>query len=193
MSQSFATDNKVFYNKLGICVRKSLGMKKFPKVKGSFYQSDCSGYICYLFHLSGLNLRKVYGHGRNGVTAIWNGMKENGFLLNHKNLNPGDLLFFDNTIVRPNQKPWNNPLTHIAIVDSVDSLDTITYLHYGSKGITRAKMNLKYPRKTTIVKSGKQYRCNDILRKLQGKRFDSRCLSGALYRGAARIVVKRKC
>lgn len=190
--QSFADDNQLFYNKLGICTRKSVGMKRFPKIKGSWYRSDCSGYVCFVFHAAGLNLRKVYGSGQNGVTAIWNGMKNNGFLLNHKNLRPGDLIFFDNTVVKPKRGLWNNPLTHIALVESVNALGIITYVHYGSKGVTRAKMHLKYPYKSHICVSGKRYRCNHVLRRRSRKSSDPRYLSGALYRGAARIVVKKQ-
>ncbi len=185
----FAADNELFYEKLVQNIESTIGSKNFPKVNGIFFNGDCSGFIAYLFHLTGLNLRDLYGTGSNGVTAIWNGLSEMGYTLDHNDLQAGDIIFFDNTYDRNKNGVRDDYLSHIAVIESVDEYGTATYVHYGSKGVVRAKINLNQPEVFETTKNGERYRYNSYLRNAQP--YTQTELSGYLYRGAARITVAK--
>lgn len=187
-----ADDNQEFYRRLQGYMPNTIGMKKFPSINNQKYRGDCSGFIAFLFHLAGVNFLKLYGIGHNGVSAIWDGMKKKGFILNTKNLQAGDIIFFDNTYDMNKNHQWDDPLSHIGVVESIDAQHTITYIHYGSKGVTRAKMNLRYPEKYIGKINNIPYRYNDFLRVNKKGRSNSKYLSGALYRGAARLILIKK-
>ncbi len=188
----FANDNITFYNKLLNKSPKLLGLKEFATINGFKYNGDCSGFIAFLFHAAGLNLLNLYGQGDSGVSAIWDGLKINKLLLDHKNLQAGDIVFFDNTYDKNKNGLWDDEFSHIGVVESVDENQTITYLHYGSRGVARAKMNLSYPEIYSKNQSGTMVRYNDLIRNSSKKGVNPKYLSGALYRGAARIIVSKK-
>lgn len=182
-----ANDNELFYQKLLQKAEETIGLKNFPTINGLRYNGDCSGFVSFLFHLAGLNLRELFGVGDGGTEAIWDGMKKNNFIINHKNLQAGDIVFFDNTYDKNKNGKWDDVLTHVGVVESIDKNGTITYVHYASRGVVRAKMNLKHPK--TFVENGERY--NDLLRNSNKKGVNPDYLAGALYRGAARIVVTK--
>ncbi|MGL5956897.1 MAG: CHAP domain-containing protein [Brevinema sp.] len=184
-------ENELFYQKILTYAPKTVGLTRFPKINNFRYNGDCSGFIAFLFHLAGLNLLKLYGIGDSGVSAIWDGLKKQNFILDHQELQAGDIVFFDNTYDKNRNGRWDDEFSHIGIVESIDKNDTITYLHYGSKGVVRSKMNLKHPSIYSITKNGTSYRYNDILRASKKRGINPKYLSGSLYRGAARITVKK--
>ncbi|MDK2818219.1 MAG: CHAP domain-containing protein [Spirochaetota bacterium] len=188
----FANDNITFYNKLLNKSPKLVGLKEFATINGFKYNGDCSGFIAFLFHAAGLNLLNLYGQGDSGVSAIWDGLNINNLLLDHKNLQAGDIVFFDNTYDKNKNGLWDDEFSHIGVVESVDENQTITYLHYGSRGVARAKMNLSYPEIYSMNQSGRMVRYNDLIRNSSKKGVNPKYLSGALYRGAARIIVSKK-
>lgn len=189
---SSENDNEFFYRRLLERAPQTVGLKKFPKINGQYYHGDCSGFIAFLFHLAGLNLKKLYGIGDNGVTAIWNGLSQNGFILKDNRLKEGDIVFFDNTYDMNKNTKWDDKLSHIGIVESIDKFQTVTYLHYGSKGVMRAKMNVSHPHVFTTNINGESYRFNDLIRKSEQRGVNTKYLSGNLYSGAARLNLKRK-
>lgn len=188
----FAGDNSAFYQKLLTYIPKTVGLTEFPKVNNKKYNGDCSGFIAFLFHVAGLNLLKLYGKGDSGVSAIWDGLSDYGFILDHDDLLPGDIVFFDNTYDKNKNGLWDDKFSHIGVVESIDENNTVTYVHYGGKGVVRAKMNLYYPTKYTITENGQQYRVNDLLRNSSKKGVNPKYLAGSLFKGAARIVVALK-
>ncbi len=186
---AYAGDNSLFYEKLLQNIDGTIGAKNFPKVNGIFFNGDCSGFIAYLFHLTGLNFRDLYGEGSNGVTAIWNGLSDMGYILEHGELQAGDIIFFDNTYDRNRNGLRDDDLSHIAVIESVDEYGTATYVHYGSKGVVRAKINISNPEVFETTKNGERYRYNSYLR--NASPYTMTELSGYLYKGAARITVSR--
>ena len=188
----FANDNTTFYSKLLNYSPKLIGLKEFPTINGYKYNGDCSGFIAFLFHAAGLNLLKLYGQGDSGVSAIWDGLKQHNLILDHENLQEGDIIFFDNTYDKNRNLRWDDDFSHIGVVEFIDENQTITYLHYGSKGVARAKMNLAHPKTYSVTQSGKNVRYNDLLRNSRKKGINPKYLSGSLYRGAARIIVDKK-
>ena len=52
---------------------------------------------------------------------------------------------FDNTWDRNGNGVRDDALTHIGIVETVDTDGTITLVHLGSKGVVRIQMNLQRP------------------------------------------------
>ncbi len=190
---SFAEDNKVFYDKLVHNISQTVGAKEFPRINGQRYNPDCSGFVAFVFHLTGLNLLEIYGKGDSGVSAIWDGLEEFGLILEPKEkLLPGDIVFFDNTADINRNLFWDDKLSHIGMVESIDEYGTITYTHYGSKGVVRAKMNLSHPKEYSAMIDGEKYRLNDLLRVSKKRGINPKYLSGALYRGAARVNVAKK-
>lgn len=190
---SFAGDNAAFYDKLLSQAPHTVGLTKFPRINNKFYRGDCSGFIAFLFHWAGLDFLKLYGIGSNGVAAIWDGLEQRNYILQSSELQPGDIVFFDNTYDKNLNLRWDDELTHIGVVESVDELGTATYLHYGSKGVVRARMNLQHPETHSIRENGEVYVMNDYLRsRSRGEKSSSQHLSGSLYRGAARIYLEKK-
>ncbi len=187
ISPSFAGDNAEFYQKLLQRADQTVGLKSFPTINGHRYNEDCSGFVAFLFHLAGLNLRELFGIGSGGTEVIWDGLKKNNFIINHQNLQAGDIVFFDNTYDRNKNGKWDDELSHIGVVESIDDKGTMTYIHYASRGVVRAKMNLQHPK--TFMEDGERY--NDLLRNSTEKGVNPDYLAGALYRGAARITVTK--
>ncbi|MGL4367165.1 MAG: CHAP domain-containing protein [Brevinemataceae bacterium] len=193
-TQIFANDSELFYQKLLYYAPKTIGLTAFPSINNTKYLGDCSGFIAFLFHLAGLNFKKLYGIGSNGVSAIWDGLEKQGFIINTNILQPGDIVFFDNTYDKNKNNKWDDELSHIGVVESVDQHHTITYLHYGSKGVTRSKMNLHYPQIKSKKIDNELYYFNEILRNktLSEQLPEHNYLSGSLYRGAARLILKKR-
>ncbi len=107
-----------------------------------------------------------------------------------KDLQAGDIVFFDNTYDKNKNGERDDYFTHVGVVESVDDMGTVTYVHYGSRGVVRAKMNLHSPELFETTINGERYRLNDYLR--SSAKSTSKDLSGYLYRGAARIIVAKK-
>ncbi|MGL4562998.1 MAG: CHAP domain-containing protein [Brevinema sp.] len=185
-------DNIIFYEKLAMQLPKTIGLTKFPSINNQKYFGDCSGFVAFLFHLAGLNLKKIYGIGDNGVAAIWEGLQERGYILEHRDLAPGDIIFFDNTYDMNKNSLWDDELSHIGVVESVDQFHTITYVHYGSRGVARANMNLKHPDTFSTNINGVTYRFNDLLRHSSERGVNHRYFSSTLYRGSARLYLQKK-
>lgn len=191
VSTILAKDNIEFMKKFSKIAPQTVGLKKFPTINHYRYNEDCSGFIAFIFHLAGLNLLKLYGVGSSGVEAIWNGLKKFNFMVDNEQLQVGDILFFDNTYDKNKNGRWDDEFSHIAVVESVDQYQTITYLHYGSRGVSRLKMNLNHPEKYSDTINGERYIYNDLLRNSSKRGINPKYLSGALYRGALRINVKK--
>ncbi|MGL5255315.1 MAG: CHAP domain-containing protein [Brevinema sp.] len=181
-----AQDNAEFYTNLQQKIAHTIGLTKLPSVNKRSYRADCSGYISFIFHWSGLDLLQLYGIAPNGVSAIWLGLSSYGFEVKGKDLQAGDIVFFHNTTDRNRNGKRDDAFTHIGIVEKVDSTGTIVFAHLGSKGVVRAKMNLYLPETRRL---DGDIIMNDYLRRGGN---DSSNLSGALYAGAMRPKLAKK-
>lgn len=136
-----------------------VGVRSLAKVTRRF-PDDCTGLVRIAAEPEGVVL--MDGNARvsdNGVTAIWRRARANGALHKRKP-RPGDLVFFRETYDRNRDGKRNDGLTHIAVVESVASDGTVTFVHRGGKGVSRSRMNVFVPR---------DKRRNDYLRPAQGK------------------------
>ncbi len=135
---------------------------------------DCTGLVRYAYSLEGLELMPAQGtRGTNGVTAIWVAAREKN-ALHAREPKPGDLVFFRETYDRDNDGRTDDGLTHIGVVDSVDSDGTVNFVHRSGRGVTRERMNPYRPRDKSV---------NDWLR-MRSHRAPA-ALTGELFVGYA--------
>jgi hypothetical protein len=125
---------------------------------GSLVRKDCSGLVETVFQDLRLRLPELDVPG-NSVLREYRGFEAQGELVHGRPL-PGDLAFFDDTWDRNHNGRLDDPLTHVAIVTSIDLDGTATLVHYGGKGLTHFKMNLA--EEHVGQRAGKRY--NDKLR-----------------------------
>ncbi len=150
------------------------------------YNIDCSGLILYSYHKLGYDLLSYNkGYKGNGVTILYK-MGKYQFSLNNRKGKPGDIIVFDNTYDMNKDSKFNDELTHVAIVLSVDDKGTYTYAHIGSRGWTIAKMNLI---KKKVYKEG-DYKYNDFLRKKESwhTKTPADYLSGNLFKTFINVI-----
>jgi len=105
-------------------------------VNGERYRWDCSGMVIAA-HASA-------GHALAGSSAdLYELARERGVLHRKKRPYVGDVAFFDDTYDRNGNGRRDDELTHVGVVESVDSAGTITVVHLGSQGVVRIVMNLR--------------------------------------------------
>lgn len=141
---------------------------------------DCSGLVRLAYLKAGIDLvNHGFLDGENAVTAIYRRAETRGAL--HHRPRPGDLVFFRETYDRNRDGKRNDGLTHIAVVESVERDGTVTFIHRGSKGIARSRLNLFFPRTHRAGQDGPVL--NDFLR--AASRGQRAWLTGELLVGFA--------
>ena len=105
---------------------------------GESYRYDCSGLVMAAHARAGLQLA---GSSESMLTLA----KRAGVF--HKGRRPwvGDVAFFANTYDKNGNGRLDDPITHVAVVVSVDADGTVGMVHKGSRGITSLAMNLHHP------------------------------------------------
>ena len=107
---------------------------------------DCSGLVRLAYLEAGINLvSHGFLAGENAVTAIHRRARERG-ALHREAPQPGDLVFFQETYDRNRDGRRNDGMTHVGVVERVEAEGTVTFIHRGSKGVARSRMNLLFPR-----------------------------------------------
>lgn len=111
------------------------------------YCLDCSGALLAVYYRAGIDLEKCYtGYEGNGVKRLYSSLRDNKLILNTKEPQLGDLIFWDNTYDRNEDGKFNDYLTHAGMVVDINKNGTITYVHHNyRKGFIYETMNLKYP------------------------------------------------
>jgi hypothetical protein len=150
-------------------------------LKGLFPRlpDDCTGLVRAAWAETGVNLLAAALRGDNGVTAMYR-LAEGRGALKRDAPEPGDLVFFRETYDRNHDGLFNDGLTHVAVVESVDVDGTVTYVHRASTGVTRARLNLAAPDLRTSLEGSV---LNDYLR--PRSRLSPAVLSGELFAGYA--------
>jgi len=170
------------------------GRYSFPSTNGKRFTSDCIGFVRYVYYLSGIDLLEVYGQGRGGVSSLYDGLAKHRFVYtNTLPLSPGDLIFFDNTYDVNRNNKWDDLLSHIAIVVSVDKHGTITYIHHSPrKGVCIDYLNLYYPQTHAFRrKDNSLIVINSYLRINRGENYpQENYISSTFFRAFAHIPVK---
>lgn len=103
------------------------------------FRPDCSGAVRTIYARKGIWLGNSPKHGESDTAAIYTFVKEHGQIFtSHPKV--GDLVFFDNTYDRNRDGQMNDRLTHIGIVDKIQSDGTIIFKHYLHHRMRRSKM-----------------------------------------------------
>ena len=145
--------------------------------QGQQFPDDCSGLVLGVYASVGVPLTGSARPGDNGVTAVWRWTSARGRLFRTGRPDPGDLVFFHDTYDRDHDGKLDDGLTHIALVESVDSEGTVSIIHRVSRGVMRYRMNLDHPALRTEPGSGRVL--NDWLRGSSGR--GQSVLTGQLF------------
>jgi hypothetical protein len=140
-------------------------------VEGKVYRYDCSGLVEAVYAAAGLELR-------GNVIMMHERAKSEG-VFHRRNPQLGDLVFFDNSYDRNKNGRRDDKLTHVGLVESVDSDGTVTVIHLGSRGVVPIHMNLEHP---SEYKSPEGKVWNSFLR-APSKRDKGARLTGELFAG----------
>jgi hypothetical protein len=116
-------------------------------VNGYRYSYDCTGTILAIYAMAGVHVVDLFPrYSGNGVARLYAIARDYDLLYDTVYPVPGDLIFWDNTYDRAGDKRWNDELTHVGMVISVDSHGQIEYLHHHyTQGVVIARMNLRDP------------------------------------------------
>ena len=144
-------------------------------VNGESIRYDCSGLVVATYALAGIPLS-------GNTRSMFETATQRSLLVSTPGL--GDLVFFDNTYDRNNNKRLDDILTHIAIVVGIDPDGTIEMVHLGGSGIVGLTMNLRHPTEHSSP-TGKVW--NSYLR-VNRKGETSPRLTGQLFKAFAKFV-----
>ncbi|MDP2309037.1 MAG: CHAP domain-containing protein [Pseudomonadota bacterium] len=111
-------------------------------VEGERYRWDCSGLVEASLASAGCAFK-------GSSAMLFDQAKAAGVLHRRRMPSPGDVAFFDDTYDRNGNGRLDDPLSHVAVVESVDKSGTVTMVHIGSKGVVRLRMNLRHPEDRT--------------------------------------------
>ena len=169
-----------------------IGKKYVPNIKGKHFTSDCIGFVRYSFFKTGLDLLKAYGKAARGVPSLYLGLKKRNMIFSKGTPGPGDLIFFDNTYDVNRNGRWDDPLSHIGIVEKIGRWGTVSYIHFSNSGVKRSKINLRYPRTYAFrSKSGKLFVINSFLRRNREKGLPKRdYISSHFFRTFAHLRIR---
>ncbi len=100
---------------------------------------DCSGFIAAVFWSADISIfEKQASLSQTGTTTIYNTLKR--FNKIYKSTpSKGDVIFFNRTTKA------EKPLSHVGLVVDVNENGTVTFIHAGSRGLTKGYINLNYP------------------------------------------------
>jgi hypothetical protein len=125
---------------------------------------DCAGVTRAVFLKHGIDLYDAGGGGSNanGVRLIYDHVRRQGLVHQGPATHPGDLVFFDNTWDFNGDGEWNDPLTHVGIVERVEPDGTVVFISRVADAIQRYRMNLLHPR---VHKTADGRILNDYIRR----------------------------
>ena len=188
-------DISVFYSNIVTIAKNSQGLSDLPGINGRHFNNDCVGFVKYVYFKCGVDLDKVsLQNGNNGVALLYGGLLNNNSLYSNKNIQLGDIIFFDNTYDINNNGLWDDPLTHIGILTRIGRHNTISYTHYASGEVKEYAVNLDYPDTHAFKqRDGGLYIINSHLRRERGEGYERKeYVSSSFYRSFAHIRVKVK-
>lgn len=125
---------------------KLLGAKTIEQ-NGRRIAYDCAGVTraIYLEHGIDLYASHVSDRQPNGVRLIYHHVRQHGQLHQGPTVMPGDLVFFDNTWDFNGDGKLNDPLTHVGVVERIESDGTVVFISRVADAVERYRMNLALP------------------------------------------------
>ena len=154
-------------------------------IRGRRFTMDCTGTVLAIYWYAGIDLSKDFPRLRGtGVSRIYQTLQRRDLLYTTAHPLSGDIIFWDNTYDENGYNGWDNPLSHMGMVVSVDPSGTIAYVHYHvRRGITIDYMNLESPNIQNRMENGSLKVVNSPLRlAVPGRPHPARWLAGQLYR-----------
>ena len=108
---------------------------------------DCAGVTRAIYLEHGIDLYNSSTTDRraNGVRLIYNHMRQHGRLHQGPVVQPGDLVFFDNTWDFNGDGRLNDPLTHVGVVERIEPDGTVVFISRVAEAVERYRMNLALP------------------------------------------------
>lgn len=108
---------------------------------------DCAGVTRAIFLEHGIDLYRGVSNDPkgNGVRLIHNHVRQHGTFHRGPNVSPGDLVFFDNTWDFNGDGKLNDPLTHVGVVERLESDGTVVFISRVANAVERYRMNLAQP------------------------------------------------
>lgn len=134
---------------------------------GKYYDFDCSGFVKFVLLSCGIDIdSKVKIFSFSKTIDYYNIFKLNDRLFREGIVRPGDLVFFDNTYDRNNNKRFDDKLTHIGMVVGVDrNTKSILFVDKSrGKKVTLKSINLSWKNVNKIVVDGTVYEVNSYVR-----------------------------
>ncbi len=168
--------------------RFSLRTHRLPQSHRNF-PYDCSGFVGSVLLSAGIDVfegANVLNIRGNGVAIIRKFIRRYGELFRDRPPKPGDVVFFSNTWDRNRDRRLNDAFTHIAIVEKVNSNQTVTILHHLGGRFRRDVMNLRHPHSW---KGSRGQKINSFLRRK--RRSDPKgtpYLAGGLFDGYGSLI-----
>ena len=105
------------------------------------YPDDCVGYVRHVYGALGLELIDPASYNiTGGVAAIYDTARRRGALKSTPH--PGDLVFFIETYDRNKNGLRDDGLTHIGIVERIDSDGGLWFLHRSGHGVERSRVDM---------------------------------------------------
>ncbi len=114
------------------------------RVAAPHLPDDCTGLVRAAYEDLGVELMGAGVRGDNGVTAMYRLAFERS-ALHLQTPAPGDLVFFRETYDRNGDGRFNDGLTHVGVVETVDAAGTVTFVHRVRYGVKRAKLSVGSP------------------------------------------------
>lgn len=173
------------------------GLRPFS-VDESRFTADCIGFVEAVYHSEGIPFRDVMSMAPedegSGVRAAYRAVKQYGVVFTSElTPQPGDLIFWDNTYDSDRDGRYDDPLTHVGMVEELLPDGTVKFLHRGGKGVTHGYMNLARRDEARSAEGGvlnssiryKQRRDPEYVQYLAGQLFVSYGRFDPLRLGAA--------
>ena len=157
---------------LAKAARSFVGAKQL-QVGDKTYGYHCSGFISATFAKAGLSLEGSTKH-------LYSQAKKEGALSTKPQV--GSIVFFDNTYDANKNGSFDDPLSHVAIVEKMYDDGRVSMLHLGSRGIVPLTLNLRQPDQHKDM-DGILH--NSFLRVRTSTKDNRPRLAGQLWRGFA--------
>lgn len=173
-ASSTAEERAVDGAALAHAARGFLGLRTLA-IGGKRYPNDCTGLVRAVYATQNVNLIEGGRPGDSGVMAIWRYAGRHGSIHTEKP-GPGDIVFYRETYDRNRDGRENDGLTHVGIVESVESDGTVKVIHRVAHGVMRYHMNLEHPRERRDAATGRVL--NDYLREGRRSRLAAELFAG---------------
>lgn len=141
---------------------------------------DCAGVTRAIYLEHGIDLYdgSAPHSAVNGVRLIHAHLHQHGRLHQGPVVNPGDLVFFDNTWDRNGDGVVNDPLTHVGVVERVEKDGTVFFISRVAGAVQRYRMNLAFPH---LHQAEDGRIVNDYMRRNAGGSHGRGSLTGELF------------